>query len=218
MPAPEQGKSMNNLMPVKWLKMMVSMMLGTACGLTYVVLSSSVVSAYPVSLENVEGENGELNVTGQLVDSPCRMTMDSHDQSIDLGTLASADLQEVGTRSQPVSFTVHLLGCLIASGHLRDARSDSTVWGGEMPVVGVSFSAPADPNAPELIKLAGVKGVALRMRDSQHRDIRIGSSEVPQLLTPGDNTLAWTIYAERVAGPFVPGEFKAVVNFRIGYD
>ncbi|EMH4163871.1 type 1 fimbrial protein [Pluralibacter gergoviae] len=169
-------------------------------------------------LENTDGEHGLLHVYGQLVDSPCQMSMDSRDQTVSLGTLASAELHRPGARSQPVPFSVRLRGCLVASGHLRDSQTDSTVWGADQPVVNVSFIAPADVSNPSLMKLDGVQGIALRLTDSRGRDIRLGSRGVPQLLTPGDNTLRWLLQAQRVPGPLVPGKFQAVTNFTLSYD
>lgn len=170
------------------------------------------------SLANTDGEHGLLHVFGQLVDSPCRLSMDSSEQAIDLGTLASADLAYPGARSLPMNFSIRLLDCLVASGHLQDERTDSTVWGANQPVVSIGFTAPADISDPSLMKLNGVKGVALRMTDSRGHDIHLGSLGVPQLLTPGDNVLNWTVQAERVPGLMVPGRFQAVAGFWINYD
>lgn len=184
---------------------------------TVVLISSFSACATDTSM-NIDGEHGLLHVYGQLVDSPCQISMDSLEQTVSLGTLASADLSYPGARSQPVKFTVRLHGCLVASGHLWDAYTDSTTWGANQPVVSVSFTAPADFSDPSLMKLAGVEGIALRMTDSRGHDVRLGSSGVPQLLTPGENALTWMVQAERVPGPLTPGSFRAIANFEMSYD
>lgn len=210
----------NTSMLQTWRRMLLSALISSLCGggvaTGIVMLVSS--EACAASLENVDGEHGTLTVSGQLVDSPCRMSMESRDQSIDLGTLASADLTYPGARSRPVRFDVRLQGCLVASGNIRDARSDASVWGHSQPVVNVSFTAPQDFSDPSLMKLNGVQGIALRITDSRNRNMRLGSFGVPQLLTPGRNSLRWTVVAERVPGPLVPGVFKAVADFRLSYD
>ncbi|MBF7997764.1 fimbrial protein [Rahnella laticis] len=191
----------------------------SGCALISMVFSLTSFEANAQNtLASVDGEHGLLHIYGQLVDSPCRLSMDSRDQSVDLGTLASGDLSYPGARSWPVYFTVHLQGCLVASGHLDDERTDGTVWGADQPVVSVNFTAPADFNDPSLIRLNGVQGIALRVTDSRNRDMRLGSRGVPQLLTPGDNTLSWKVQAERVPGQLVPGRFQAVADFRMSYD
>lgn len=203
-----------------WRRMVLSALLSSLLGGTVVsaVVMLASMEAGAASLESVDGEHGTLTVTGELVDSPCRLSMETRDQSIDLGTLASADLAYPGARSQPVRFALRLEGCLVASGHLRDAQTDATTRGENQPVVDVGFTAPADFSDPSLMKLAGVEGIALRLTDSRNRDVRLGSRGVPQLLTPGDNSLAWTVVAERTPGGLVPGAFRAVANFRMSYD
>lgn len=203
-----------------WRGMLLSALLSSLRGggavSAMVMLTSPAVDA--ASLEGVEGEHGTLTVTGQLVDSPCRMSMESRDQSIDLGTLTSADLAYPGARSQPVRFSVRLEGCLVASGHLYDAHTDALTRGVDQPVVNVAFTAPADFSDPSLMKLSGVEGIALRLTDNHNHDMRLGDQGVPQLLTPGGNTLNWTVMAERVPGSLVPGKFRAVADFRLSYE
>lgn len=205
---------------VSWHKMLNQALLSNVvCAAVLsclVMLDTSGASA--ASLEGVDGEHGLLTVSGELVDSPCRLSMESRDQTVDLGTLASADLVYPGERSQPVSFTVHLEGCMPASGGLYDVQTGVGTMSDSQPVVNMSFTAPTDFNDPSLMKLIGVEGIALRMTDSHNRDVRLGSLGVPQLLTPGDNTLHWTIVAERVPGPLRPGAFRAVTDFKLSYD
>jgi len=203
-----------------WRKMLHSALLSNlACGIAISGLVMLAVSgAGAASLEGVDGEHGLLTVTGELVDSPCRLSMDSRDQTVDLGTLASADLRYPGDRSQPVTVAVRLEGCLPAAGSLYDARTGAVTLSNSQPVVDVAFTAPADFSDPSLMKLEGVEGIALRMTDDRNQDVRLGSRGVPHLLAPGDNTLHWAIVAERVPGPMLPGEFRAVVDFKLSYD
>lgn len=211
---------MNTSMLQSWRRTLLSALLSSLCGggavSSVVMLAGSETCA--ASLENVDGEHGTLTVTGQLVDSPCQMSMESRDQSIDLGTLASAELAYPGARSQPVHFEVRLQGCLVASGHMRDSQTDSTTSGKNQPVVDMAFTAPADFSDPSLMKLSGVEGIALRLTDNHNRDVRLGSHGIPQLLAPGDNSLHWKVVAERVPGRLVPGAFRAITDFRLSYD
>ncbi len=203
-------------------EMLLSALVSTLAGaalISVVVLPvrAQTLSAYH-PLSDVDGEHGLLHVKGELTDSPCRLTMDSMDQTIDLGTLASADLAYPGARSAPVRFILRLQDCLVASGHIRDTRSGGTVFGVNHPVVSVSFTAPADFSDPSLMRLHGVQGIALRMTDVHNHDVRLGSRGVPHLLTPGDNQLGWTVVAERTPEALVPGPFRATADFRLSYD
>lgn len=203
-----------------WRRMLQSALLSSLVGGGAVsgllMLAAAEVGA--ASLEDVDGEHGSLTVSGELVDSPCRLSMDSLDQTVDLGTLASSDLTRPGDRSYPVRFSVRLEGCLVASGYLRDAGTDRVTWSASQPVVDVAFTAPADFRNPSLMRLSGVEGIALRLTDDRNQGVQLGSRGVPKLLTPGDNTLSWNIVAERVPGPVVPGAFRAVADFRLSYE
>ncbi|ELE9730705.1 type 1 fimbrial protein [Enterobacter kobei] len=211
---------MENAEILSWLKVLrQSLLSNLACS---TMLSGMVMLATPgvsaVSLDGVDGEHGLLTITGELVDSPCRLSMDSRDQTVDLGTLDSSELSYLGARSRPVTVTVRLEGCLPASGRLYDEQTGQSMLGNNQPVVNVAFIAPSDVNNPALMKLDGVEGIALRVRDDHKRDVHFGSRSVPQLLAPGDNTLHWTIMAERVPGPLRPGPFRAVTDFKMSYD
>ncbi|MBM7016681.1 type 1 fimbrial protein [Enterobacter cloacae] len=202
-----------------WRRMLRSALLSNlVCGAAISGLLMLAAGAEAVSLKGVDGEQGMLTVTGELVDSPCRLSMDSRDQTVDLGTLASADLRYPGARSQPVTVAVRLEGCLPAAGSLYDERTGAVTLSNSQPVVEVAFTAPADLSDPSLMKLTGVEGIALRMTDDHNRDIRLGSRGIPQQLSPGDNTLRWSIIAERVPGPLRPGAFRAVTDFRLSYE
>ncbi|EDW1731967.1 type 1 fimbrial protein [Salmonella enterica subsp. enterica] len=180
-----------------------------------VMLTASGVRAE--SFDGVDGEYGVLTVTGDLVDSPCHLSMDSRDQTIDLGMLAASELKYPGARSRPVQATVRLEGCLPAAGNLYDTQTGAVTISNNQPVVDVAFSAPTDSSSPSLVKLTGVKGIALRMTDDKNRVVRFGSHGKQHILSPGDNILHWTIVAERVQGPLLPGAFRAVTDFKLSY-
>lgn len=211
---------MKNAELSNWHRMLRSALLSSLAGggalSGLVLLAAGEVKA--ASLKEVDGEHGILTVVGELVDSPCRLSMDSHDQTLDLGTLASADLARPGARSNPVRLNVRLEGCLVAYGFIKDERTDAATWSANQPIVSVAFNAPADFSNPSLIRLTGVQGIALRLTDNNNREVRLGSQGVPTILTPGDNTLNWTVTAERVPGPLVPGPFRAIADFRLSYE
>lgn len=170
------------------------------------------------SIDNIDGEYGILKVTGELVDSPCKLSMKSRDQSVDLGALSTTDLEYPGARSTPVSFTVQLEGCLVAAGSLSDEIIPHNRHNISNPEVNITFTAPSESLAPDLIKPIGVSGIALRILDSDGHSVAVGSQEKPQKLIPGDNTLLWKVEAERLPTPIIPGKMNAVIGFRLSYD
>lgn len=167
---------------------------------------------------DIDGEHGLLHIEGELTDSPCRLSMDSADQTVDLGTLATADFSSSGRKSEPRTFVLHLLDCLPASGHIRNEYTSNETFGVSQPVVKIVFTAPADPVDPSLIKLQGVRGIGLRLLDAFNRDVHPGAYEVSHILTPGDNQLIMKVAAERTNDSLIPGAFAASVDFRLSYE
>ncbi|HID9655687.1 TPA: fimbrial protein [Serratia marcescens] len=168
--------------------------------------------------ELIGGAQGVLHVRGALTESACRLEMKSAYQDIQLGEIATGRLQNVGERGTGVGFELHLQDCLRSSAGSLDNLNGTVVWAPQQPAVTVSFSAPADPDNPQLVQVQGTSGLALRMFDPLGRDVRLGSRGQPLLLTPGQNTLAYRVLPERTRAPLAAGSYFASVNFRLSYD
>lgn len=165
-----------------------------------------------------DGANGVLQVRGALTESACRLEMSSARQTVQLGETGTGRLQSVGDRGVPVAFELRLLDCLRSPAGSRDSRTGGLTWAAKQPAVTVSFSAPADADNPQLVQLQGVTGLALRMTDPLGQDVRLGSRGQPLLLTPGQNTLAYSVAPERTRAPLMAGAYSAAVDFRLSYD
>ncbi|WP_240116234.1 fimbrial protein [Erwinia endophytica] len=165
-----------------------------------------------------DGDNGVLYITGALSQGACRLEMNSAKQLVSLGNISTGDLNAPGTEADPVPFQIILRDCLLTGGHQRDAYTGNNVWDASQPVVSVSFVAPADADMPQLIKVAGAKGLALRLLDSRHQDVRLGNRSQPQFIDLYNDVLTYYVVPVRTAGPLQPGAFNAVVNFRLNYD
>ncbi|POP19982.1 fimbrial protein [Serratia marcescens] len=166
----------------------------------------------------VDGANGVLHISGALNESACRLEMDSARQDIWLGEMATGQLVQVGARGVPVAFELRLRDCLRAPAESRDERTGALSWAYDQPAVRVAFNAPADANNPQLVKAQGVSGLGLRLLDAHGRDVRLGSRGEPLWLTPGSDTLSYTVAAERTAVPLNAGAYRAVVDFSLSYD
>jgi len=167
---------------------------------------------------DVEGANGKLYVHGALTESACRLEMASARQDIALGETGTGRLQTIGARGEPVRFELRLADCLRSPGGHRDARTGSLTWADMQPVVTVSFRANRDADNPQLVRAQGVSGLGLRLEDEQGEDVRLGNWGKPLLLTPGQNTLSYTVTAERTSAGLMAGSYRAVVDFHLSYD
>ncbi|WP_375056773.1 fimbrial protein [Zobellella sp. DQSA1] len=166
----------------------------------------------------VDGANGVLRVHGTLTEGACRLDMGSAYQEVELGATSSARLRRAGERGEPVAFALRLHDCLRGPSRSRDPHGGNLLWDASQPAVSVSFVAPADPDNPALVRVAGVSGLGLRLSDGRGRDVRLGGRGAPALLTPGHNELVYQVAPERTAAALVPGAYRARVEFRLDYD
>lgn len=163
---------------------------------------------------DIEGANGTLYVHGALTESACRLDMTSAHQDVALGEVGTGRLQTIGA----VRVELRLADCLRSPAGSRDVRTGGLTWADNQPAVTVSFNAPRDADNPQLLKARGVSGLGLRMENAQGEDVRLGSRGKPLLLTPGQNTLSYTVTPERTPAPLMAGSYRAVVDFHLSYD
>ncbi|TFZ53467.1 type 1 fimbrial protein [Serratia proteamaculans] len=189
-----------------------------AVGLLVIVPVSQASNLRPVDAGEIEGANGVLQVHGMLLESACRLEMISAWQTVDLGSIGSAQLQQPGAQGKPVKMGLQLRDCLPEPANLQDERNGNVLWSPGQPAVSVSFAAPADINTPELVQVQGAQGVGLRLRDPQGRGIRLGSRGAPLFLNPGQNTVIYSVAAERTRAPLQVGAYNARIDFRLSYD
>lgn len=175
-------------------------------------------TAQAVDNWSVEGANGKLYVHGALTESACRLEMESAKQDISLGEIGTGRLQQVGDQGTPVKVELRLLDCLRAPTSQRDVRTGALTWANNQPAVAVSFNATRDADNPQLVKAQGVSGMGLRLEDERRQDVRLGGRSIPLMLTPGGNTLSYTVTPERTPASLIPGSYWAVVDFRMNYD
>ncbi|WP_193161051.1 fimbrial protein [Serratia ureilytica] len=167
---------------------------------------------------DVDGVNGTLYVHGALTESACRLDMTSTHQDIALGEMGTGRLQTIGARGDPVRVELRLADCLRSPAGSIDIRTGGLTSADNQPAVTVSFNATRDADNPQLLKAQGVSGLGLRLENAQGEDVRLGSRGKPLLLTPGQNTLSYTVTPERTPSPLMAGSYQAVVDFHLSYD
>lgn len=188
------------------------------CLLLGVILCSLPSTHAAMDNWDVDGVNGMLYVHGALVESPCRLEMDSARQDVDLGIIGTAQLQNTGDRGEPVRVELRLADCVHSSSGSHDSWTDNLTWANDQPVVSVSFQATKDTDNPELIKAQGVSGLGLHLEDGQGRDVHLGSRGTPLMLIPGQNALTYVITPERTPADLSTGSYRAMVDFHMSYD
>ncbi|WP_147293932.1 fimbrial protein [Cedecea davisae] len=190
---------------------------GLAAALMFACAASFHASASLPDNWEVEGAHGELAVEGRLLEGACSLDMKSIWQDVELGTVSTAGLIHPGDTGEPTHFTVVLHDCIRMRGNEQDWQTDEHTWDPFQPVLTLSFDA-GHVSHSDLIQVAGLDGIGLRISDVKHHDIELGHRISPQFLSVGDNTLEFTITPERTSAPLLTGHFRAVVNFQLSYD
>lgn len=174
--------------------------------------------AHAVNNVQTDEANGVMQVRGVLSESACRLAMNSAWQDIDLGHIATGRLRHVGDSGTPVDVQLYLEDCVAGPARSLDERSGNLRWSPGQPAATISFVAPADADNPQLIRVQGAGGLALRITDKLGRDVRLGSKGADLLLTPGRNQLTYTLTPVRTAAPLKAGAFRAKINVGLSYD
>lgn len=166
----------------------------------------------------VDGNRGMLHVFGALSESPCRMDMTSAWQDVDIGTTETADLGKPGDRGHAVPVQLRLHDCTRSGSEVRNEKNGNLAWSSIQPVAVVTFHAPTDADSPQLVRVEGAHGLGLRLLDAQQHDVLLGSRMRPQFLASGENQLTYYVQPERTPASMQPGNFRAVIHFRMNYD
>ena len=167
---------------------------------------------------NVDGAHGVLHVHGALTESACRLDMATARQTVELGETGTGRLLNVGDQGKPVAVTLRLYDCLRSGARNRDLRNGNASWDPVQPAISVGFIAPADVNSTSLIGVRGASGLALRLTDVAHRDVRLGRRGAPLILLPGQNELTYYVVPERTAATLNAGVYQAQIDFWLNYD
>jgi len=161
---------------------------------------------------------GSLTLSGSLTESACRLEMTSLHQVVWLGNTDTASLRQPGDRAAPVSFQLKLVDCGRGPTALRDSKSGNVSWSNMQPAVSVWFYGTSDGDMPDYLKVRGTSGLALALADSRGQALPLNQRAAPLYLSPGRNTLTYTVTPVRTPAPLRAGAYQASVEFRMIYD
>lgn len=168
----------------------------------------------------IDGEHGELHVTGYLTEAACRLDMVSEFQEVELGNTSTKDLAQLGGEGLPVAFRIRLRDCLRTQSNARDSHTGNLVWSANQPVVSIAFLGQADADNPALVRVDGisVSGVGLKLMDDHYRIQHLGSWNSPQFLEPGRDELNYYVAPVRTSASLAAGDYQSTVNFALNYE
>lgn len=183
-------------------------------------LASSLLSKTASAVDdwNVDGEHGELQVHGLLMEGACQLDMTSAWQQVDLGNITFHSLAKPGDEGEPVAFQIKLDRCSRTGGNQLDRYTGTSTQDAVQPVVTLSFTGVNVPQAPTLLEASGVSGLGLAITDPQGRRVTPGERGEPLVLAPGENVLTYTVTPVRTSAALTSGAFRAVAGFKVSYD
>ncbi|MEX9843881.1 fimbrial protein [Providencia rettgeri] len=167
---------------------------------------------------DVDGQHGVIHVSGSLTENPCRLAMESSNQSISLGNISFADLSQSKQWERQVPLQIELLDCLEVQTELQNSQTGYTVWSTTQPAVKVRFIAPTVPQYTDIIRVNGAQGLGLQVVNVTGQVLPIGKDSNPMLIAPGQNRLTYYVTTVRTSGPLIPGAFSALIAFEMMYD
>ncbi|EKM6455976.1 fimbrial protein [Cronobacter dublinensis] len=168
--------------------------------------------------EPVSADGGTLYVHGVMRENTCRLEMDSAWQDVDLGDISRADVSLVGKMAKPVTVTLYLRDCPEIPTRSANITPLTHTRSAQQPGYQARFVAPTDALNPDLIKVTGVSGIGLRLKDSQGKTVKMAQQGDTVLLNPGQDTVTYTLQTERTTAALVPGPYHAVINFSMMYQ
>lgn len=146
--------------------------------------------------------HGTVHFKGEIIDSPCSISPDTADQTVDLGQVSNASLKKEG-KSTPVPFSIKLQNCDIST-----YKTVSTTWSGT-----------PDVNKPTAWGISGTaSGAAIVLKDASEKDIELGKATAATTLTANNTTITMSAYLQGDNQPVVPGSFTGAADFVLAYQ
>lgn len=147
--------------------------------------------------------HGTVHFKGEIIDAPCSISPETADQTVDLGQIASAQLENKG-KSTPVPFTIELQNCKIDEGQTT---------------VTATWSGTADSHNSSAWGITGsASGASIMLRDASEKDIVLGQETSPTTLAADSTTIAMSAYLQGNGENVVPGTFTGVADFVMNYQ
>lgn len=147
---------------------------------------------------------GTVSVQGSIIDAACAISVDSRDQTIDVGISSTGNLR----RGQEISkkLSIELINCV-----LERPVQNHHGWSHFQ----VTFDGDADG---ELFGISGdAKGMAIQISDENGHIARPGEALPAANITPGTMNLNYKIRLVANGQAIVPGDYFSAIRFKTDY-
>lgn len=165
------------------------------------------------------GLTGDLHFGGALVAASCRISLDTPEQTIDMGEHNTHEFRSVGDTTAPVTFGIHIQDCL-TTHYINNPYTMTQNTNTEGSLVRIAFFGEgAGAEAPELLGGGGLHGVGLRLMDSEGHLLPLGHDSDPLPLHLKNDTLPLQVALQSTAPQrdIHLGHFHTMATFRLSY-
>lgn len=148
--------------------------------------------------------HGTITFTGSITDSPCSITAETANQTVDLGQVSDSALNNNET-SSPVNFYIQLEQC--DASKLKSGAS-------------VGFTGATDANNEEMLGITGsASGAGIVITDGSGTPVKLdGTLSNAQTIGDGSNKLSFSAYVEANGASVTPGDFSSTADFTLSYN
>lgn len=163
----------------------------------------ALISGAANAAKDGNGGQGVVNFKGSIVDAPCSISGDSTEQTVDLGAVSSASLQNGGT-STPRTFDIKLQDCSVAT----------------QKTVTTTFTGTASKTNPDNLGIVGrASGASIAITDAAGTPIKLGTASSAHKLGEGNNTLRFAAFLQGDGSSSITaGDFTSVADFTLNYQ
>lgn len=170
-------------------------------------LASMIVLGMSSSVFAADQGHGKVTFTGSIIDSPCSIKPESVDQTVSLGQISKASLDNSG-KSTPRNFRIDLENCSFGTA---DAKNKVTV---------TFTGAESTVNKGSLGISGTAKGASVVIADGSGQNITLAQPTNPQALQNGSNSINFSAFlqGDGSADSITEGDFQAVTDFTLAYN
>lgn len=150
--------------------------------------------------------DGTVHFTGEIIDAPCVVSVDSQNQEVNLGQVKSSVFTAVGDKSTAKSFQIKLEECDIST----------------MNTAHVVFSGNGDSDDATLVAInneaGSASGVGIGIYDNAGASVALNSGETTETLKAGQTVLYYTARYVQSGDSVTTGYGNGEVDFNLTYE
>lgn len=174
---------------LKWLKLGIFFS-GVIFPVTYVVANGS----------------GNVTMNGEIIDSACTIAMDSQEQTIDMGTLPTGVIRQLGM-GPAHHIDIYLVNC-----ELVKASDPSKMWKN----LRMTFDGPSENGLFDVF--GDARGIGLYLEDANSRQVIPGEALPEQEIIPPTMRLSYQLRLASNNRILRPGPYQSIIRFKVDYE